>query len=59
MVHEYARDVDLLITEATLGNGFEQFAMENKHMTTDQVSRLIAKAKPWRSIVTHFSIRNR
>ena len=56
-VLDYARGVKLLITEATLENGFEIDAKLKKHQTTDQALKLIKKAKPYRAILTHFSAR--
>lgn len=54
----YAQGCSLLIHEATFADGFEQDALVKKHTTISQALQLIDQVKPWRSILTHFSVRN-
>jgi ribonuclease Z len=46
-----------MIHEATLGKGLEEEAAKKKHTTTLEAIELVAKVKPWRTILTHFSCR--
>ena len=52
-----SRDVDLMIHEATFGEGLEAEAAEYGHSTSVQAARVAAEARPGRLLLTHISSR--
>lgn len=54
----YSRGCSLLIHEATFDHDMLDRAKARKHTTSEEVISVVNYVKPWRTILTHFSIRN-
>ena len=54
---ELARDVDLLVCEATFADAEADLAEESGHLTAGQAGRLAAESGARRLVITHFSQR--
>ena len=53
----YAKRSKVFIHEATLDDSLEIDAFKKKHSTQQQALKITRKAKPWRTILTHFTAR--
>nr|MBA4405124.1 ribonuclease Z [Nanoarchaeum sp.] len=55
----FAKNSDLLISEATYTNDLKQKALEYKHMTSTQAAQIAKKSHSKKLVLTHFSQRNK
>lgn len=59
ILEKFAKESDLLITEATFSKEHKDRAIEFYHMTSEQAAHLAKKSKSSKLILTHFSQRNK
>ncbi|MFE3024635.1 ribonuclease Z [Nocardia tengchongensis] len=58
-VHDLARDVDMLVIEATFTDADEKLAVEYGHLTAGQAAQVAARAGVRTLVLTHYSQRYR
>ncbi len=58
-LENYARGMDLLIHECTLGDGESKTEGDPKHTRMSEVVEVAKRLHPWRTVLTHFSNRDR